>query len=107
MDTGLIIISTSAICGIIYILLGVLLAYKQKIEIINGVDFSKINDKEGFCKLVGNSFLSSGVIIFILGVAVYYLFLNLLLVLVLFIFFSSLPIYYFLKARERFTSGAS
>lgn len=56
MSTGFIIVSTCAISGVIYLVIGVLLAFKQKIEVINGVGFSKLTDIEGFCKLVGNSF---------------------------------------------------
>lgn len=107
MSTGFIIVSTCAISGVIYLVIGVLLAFKQKIEVINGVDFSKLTDIEGFCKLVGNSFLFSGAMILILGAAIYYQFLNLLLFLALFIFFSALPIFHFLKAKKKFTASAS
>lgn len=107
MNTDLIIASTCAINGVIYLVIGVLLAFKQKIEIINGVDFSKLNDIAGFCKFVGNSFLFSGLAILVLGAAIYYLFLNLFLFLALFISFCTLPIYHFLKAKKKFTASAS
>jgi hypothetical protein len=99
MSTGFIIVSTCAISGVIYLVIGVLLAFKQKIEVINGVDFSKLTDIEGFCKLVGNSFLFSSAMILILGSAIYYQFLNLLLFLALLIFF--LLCLYFISSKQR------
>lgn len=97
----------SAVSGAIYLLLGFLLSYKQKIDIINGMDFSKLKDVAGFCKHFGNSLLLSGFVLIILGALVYAQNMNLLLFLGLFVVFCSLPIFQFIQGKQKFSESAS
>ena len=105
MSTGLYIFIISAISGVIYLLLGFLLSYRQKIELINGVDFSKLTDVEGFCKYMGNSLFASGFVQVVLGFMVYTENMNLYLYLFLFIAFCSLPIFHFIQGKRKFSAS--
>lgn len=107
MDAGFFIFIISAISGVTYIFLGFLLSYKQKIDIINGVDFSKLKDIKGFCKYFGNSLSLSGAMLILLGLMVYAQNMNLILFLVLFIVFCALPILYFFQAKQKFSQSAT
>ena len=63
--------------GCILVILGYLIKYKQKIQLIAGVckDDDHIKDKKGFASLVGGNVLLSG-IIFCVGAVGIYLFPN-------------------------------
>ena len=107
MDTGLLILSISCLSGFIYLLIGYLLAFEQKADVLNGIDFSRITDISGFCKYVGQSFLISGVVQIFAGVLVYYSGLSLLLFLTIFICFCALPIINVIKAVRKFKKGTA
>jgi len=107
MDTGFLILSISILSGFIYLIIGYLLTFKQKADVLNGIDFSKIADLPAFCKYVGNSFLLSGVVQIVVGVLVYLAYLNLMLFIALFVLFSALPIINAVKAVHKFQKSAS
>ena len=107
MDTGFLILLISCLSGFIYLIIGYLLTFKQKADVLNGIDFSKIADLPAFCKYVGNSFLLSGVVQIVVGVLVYLAYLNLMLFIALFVLFSALPIINAVKAVRKFQKSAS
>jgi hypothetical protein len=107
MDTGFLILSISFLSGFVYLIIGYLLTFKQKADVLNGIDFSKIADLPAFCKYVGNSFLLSGVVQIVVGVLVYLAYLNLMLFIALFVLFSALPIINAVKAVRKFQKSAS
>ncbi|MDO6576619.1 hypothetical protein [Alteromonas stellipolaris] len=42
MDTGFLILLISCLSGFIYLIIGYLLAFKQKADVLNGIDFLKL-----------------------------------------------------------------
>jgi len=107
MESGVLILSISCLSGFIYLLIGFLLTFKQKANVLNGIDFSKINDLSSFCKYVGNSFLLSGVVLIMVGALVYLAGFDLLLFAAIFVFFSALPIINVVRAMRKFQKGTS
>ena len=77
MNESQIIFAVLETIGCILVIIGYLIKYKQKIQLIAGVckDDDQINDKRGFASLVGGNILISGVI-FCLGAFGIYLFPN-------------------------------
>ncbi|WP_161569419.1 hypothetical protein [Alteromonas portus] len=107
MDTGFLILLISCLSGFIYLIIGYLLTFKQKADVLNGIDFSKIADLPAFCKYVGNSFLLSGAVQILVGVLAYLAYLNLMLFIAIFVLFSTLPIVNVVKAMRKFQKSAS
>lgn len=101
METGYLLLSTCCLSGGIYLLIGYLLSFKQKADVLNGIDFSKINDLPAFCKFVGNSFLLSGALQIVAGVFVYFAFVGLLLFVAIYVFFSVMPIINIVRAMRK------
>ncbi|MEP0176322.1 MAG: hypothetical protein ABJD02_20405 [Paraglaciecola sp.] len=107
MDTVFLILLISCLSGFIYLIIGYLLAFKQKADVFNGIDFSKISDLPVFCKYVGNSFLLSGVVQILLGVLVYLAYFDLLLFVAIYVLFSILPIVNVVRAMRKFQKSTS
>ncbi len=107
MEASFLILSISCLSGFVYLLIGYLLTFKQKADVLNGIDFSKIADLPAFCKYVGNSFLLSGVVLLLAGVLVYLAYLNLLLFIAIFVLFSVLPIINVVRAMRKFQKSTS
>ena len=108
MDTGFLILLISCLSGFIYLIIGYLLTFKQKADVLNGIDFSKIADLSAFCRYAGNSFLLSGVVQILVGVLAYlaYLNLNLLPFVAIYVVFATLPIVNFVRAMRKFQKSA-
>jgi hypothetical protein len=107
MDTGFLIFLISCLSGFIYLIIGYLLTFKQKADVLNGIDFSEIANLPAFCKYVGNSFLLSGVVQILVGVLAYLAYLNLLLFVAIFVLFSTLPIINVVRAMRKFQKSTS
>ncbi|AXR05869.1 hypothetical protein [Salinimonas sediminis] len=107
MEASFLILSISCLSGFVYLLIGYLLTFKQKADVLNGIDFSKIADLPAFCKYVGNSFLLSGVVLLLAGALVYLAYLNLLLFIAIFVIFSVLPIINVVRAMRKFQKSTS
>ena len=107
MDTGFLILLISCLSGLVYLIIGYLLTFRQKADVLNGIDFSKIADLPAFCKYVGNSFLLSGAVQILVGVLAYLAYLNLMLFIAIFVLFSTLPIVNVVKAMRKFQKSAS
>ena len=107
MDTGFLILLISCLSGFVYLIIGYLLTFKQKADVLNGIDFSKIADLPVFCKYVGNSFLLSGAVQILVGVLACLAYLNLMLFIAIFVLFSTLPIVNVVKAMRNFQKSAS
>ena len=107
MDTGFLILLISCLSGFVYLIIGYLLTFRQKADVLNGIDFSKIADLPAFCKYVGNSFLLSGAVQVLVGALVYLTYLNLMLFTAIFVLFSTLPIVNVVKAMRNFQKSAS
>ena len=107
MDTGFLILLISCLSGFVYLIIGYLLTFRQKADVLNGIDFSKIADLPAFCKYVGNSFLLSGAVQVLVGVLAYLAYLNLMLFIAIFVLFSTLPIVNVVKAMRKFQKSAS
>ena len=107
MDTGFLILLISCLSGFVYLIIGYLLTFRQKADVLNGIDFSKIADLPAFCKYVGNSFLLSGAVQVLVGALVYLTYLNLMLFTAIFVLFSTLPIVNVVKAMRKFKKSAS
>lgn len=107
MDTGFLILLIPCLSGFIYLIIGYLLTFKQKADVLNGIDFSKIADLPAFCKYLGNSFLLSGALQILVGVLAYLAYLNLMLFIAIFVLFSTLPIINVVKAMRKFQKSAS
>ncbi|AIF98270.1 hypothetical protein [Alteromonas australica] len=107
MDTGFLILSISCLSGFIYLIIGYLLTFKQKADVLNGIDFSKIADLSAFCKYAGNSFLLSGVVQILVGLLAYLAYLNLLLFVAIYVFFSALPIVNVVRTMRKFQKSTS
>tara|TARA_Y100000815_G_scaffold218013_1_gene203438 strand:+ start:123 stop:446 length:324 start_codon:yes stop_codon:yes gene_type:complete len=107
MDTGFLILLISCLSGFVYLIIGYLLTFKQKADVLNGIDFSKIADLPAFCKYVGNSFLLSGAVQVLVGALVYLTYLSLMLFIAVFVLFSTLPIVNVVKAMRKFQKSAS
>ena len=106
MDTGFLILLISCLSGFVYLIIGYLLTFKQKADVLNGIDFSKIADLPAFCKYVGNSFLLSGAAQVLVGALVYLTYLSLMLFIAVFVLFSTLPIVNVVKAMRKFQKSA-
>ena len=107
MDTGFLILLISCLSGFVYLIIGYLLTFRQKADVLNGIDFSKIADLPVFCKYVGNSFLLSGAVQILVGVLACLAYLNLMLFIAIFVLFSTLPIVNVVKAMRNFQKSAS
>lgn len=107
MDTGFLILLISCLSGFIYLIIGYLLTFKQKVDVLNGIDFSEIANLPAFCKYVGNRFLLSGVLQILVGVLAYLTYLNLLLFVAIFVLFSTLPIINVVRAMRKFQKSTS
>lgn len=107
MDTVFLILLISCLSGSIYLIIGYLLTFKQKADVLNGIDFSKIADLPAFCNYVGNRFLLSGAVQIIVGVLAYLAYLNLMMFIAIFVLFSTLPIINVVKAVRKFQKSAS
>ena len=107
MDTGFLILLISCLSGLVYLIIGYLLTFRQKADVLNGIDFSKIADLPAFCKYVGNSFLLSGAVQILVGVLAYLAYLNLMLFIAIFVLFSTLPIVNVVKAMRKFQKSVS
>jgi len=107
MDTGFLILLISCLSGFIYLIIGYLLTFKQKADVLNGIDFSKIADLPAFCKYVGNNFLLSGAVQILVGVLAYLAYLNLMMFIALFVLVSTLPIINVVRAVRKFQKSAS
>ena len=107
METGSLILFISCLSGFIYLIIGYLLSFKQKADVLNGIEFSKIAELPAFCKYVGNCFLLSGVVKILVGVFAYLAFLNLLLFLAIFVLFSTLPIINVVRTIRKFQKSTS
>ena len=107
MDTGFLILLISCLSGFVYLIIGYLLTFKQKADVLNGIDFSKIADLHAFCNYVGNSFLLSGVVQILIGLLAYLAYLNLMLFIAIFVLFSTLPIVNVVKAMRKFQKSVS
>ena len=107
MDTGFLILLISCLSGFVYLIIGYLLTFKQKADVLNGIDFSKIADLPAFCKYVGNSFLLSGAVQVLVGALVYLTYLSLMLFIAVFVLFSTLPIVNVVKAMRKFQKSVS
>ena len=107
MDTGFLILLISCLSGFVYLIIGYLLTFKQKADVLNGIDFSKIADLPAFCKYVGNRFLLSGAVQVLVGALVYLTYLSLMLFIAVFVLFSTLPIVNVVKAMRKFQKSAS
>ena len=107
MDTGFLILLISCLSGFIYLIIGYLLTFKQKADVLNGIDFSKIADLSAFCKYAGNSFLLSGVVQILVGLLAYLAYLNLLLFVAIYVFFSALPIVNVVRTMRKFQKSTS
>ena len=107
MEARFLILSISCLSGFVYLLIGYLLTFKQKADVLNGIDFSKITDLPAFCKYVGNSFLLSGVVLLLAGVLVYLAYINHLLFIAIFVLFSVLPIINVVRAMRKFQKSTS
>ena len=107
MDTGFLILLISCLSGFVYLIIGYLLTFRQKADVLNGIDFSKIADLPAFCKYVGNSFLLSGAVQVLVGALVYLTYLNLMLFTAIFVLFSTLPIVNVVKAMRKFQKSVS
>ena len=105
MNTGLFIFLICFITGAVFILLGFLIGYKNKSNLINGVDFSKISDVTKFCRTFGNGLIVSGALVALSGCLVYFAGTGLVSFLVLFLIFSSLPLVYFFYAKQKYAAG--
>ena len=107
MDTGFLILLISCLSGFIYLFIGYLLTFKQKADVLNGIDFSKIADLSAFCRYAGNSFLLSGVVQILVGLLAYLAYLNLLLFVAIYVVFSTLPIVNVVRAMRKFQKSTS
>ena len=107
MDTGFLILLISCLSGFIYLIIGYLLTFKQKADVLNGIDFSKIADLSAFCRYAGNSFLLSGVVQILVGLLAYLAYLNLLLFAAIYVVFATLPIVNVVRAMRKFQKSAS
>ena len=107
MDTGFLILLISCLSGFVDLIIGYLLTFKQKADVLNGIDFSKIADLPAFCKYVGNRFLLSGAVQVLVGALVYLTYLSLMLFIAVFVLFSTLPIVNVVKAMRKFQKSAS
>ncbi len=105
MSKGLFILLICLSTGVVFILLGFLIGYKNKSDLINGVDFSKISDVGKFCRTFGNSLILSGVFVALSGCLVYFAGTGLVSFLVSFLIFSSLPLVYFFYAKQKYAAG--
>ena len=107
MDTDFLILLISCLSGFIYLFIGYLLTFKQKADVLNGIDFSKIADLHAFYKYVGNSFLLFGVVQILIGLLAYLAYLNLLLFVAIYVVFATLPIVNVVRAMRKFQKNAS
>lgn len=105
MSTSLFIFLICFITGVVFILLGFLIGYKNKSNLINGVDFTKISDVTKFCRTFGNGLILSGVFVALSGCMVYFAGTGLVSFLVSFLIFSSLPLVYFFYAKQKYAAG--
>ncbi len=105
MSKGLFILLICLSTGVVFILLGFLIGYKNKSNLINGVDFSKISDVGKFCRTFGNGLILSGVFVALSGCLVYFAGTGLVSFLVSFFIFSSLPLVYFFYAKQKYAVG--
>lgn len=106
MPTGLFLFLICLITGAVLIVLGYLIGYKEKSNLINGVDFSKISDLAKFCRTFGDGLILSGLLVTLSGGLVYFAGVGLGIFLVSFLLFSSLPLLYFFYAKQKYSVGA-
>ena len=72
MDISLFLGVVTAVSGLVLVMLGYLISVKQRLNLINGVDFSRLTDAVSFAKYLGNSIVITGVLMLFLGLAFYF-----------------------------------
>ena len=101
MDSSFLILLTCLITAATYLLLGVLIGFGKKANLINGVDFSQLTSVEDFCKDFGNGLIVSGLFLVFTG-SVFYSGGGVELFFVLFVTFCGLPLVYFARAKQKY-----
>ena len=106
MDPSFLILFICSITATTYLLLGVLIGFGKKANLINGVDFSQLNSVEDFCKDFGSGLIVSGILLLFTGV-IFYANNGLALFSALFLAFCGLPLIYFIRAKQKYTKRTS
>lgn len=107
MDVFLFLGVVTGISGLVLLIMGYLISIKQKINLINGVDFSNLSDVRAFAKYVGNSILLMGILMLLSGVGLYYKVLGLIGYTFFILIICAIPLPAFLLAKNKYTNGAS
>ena len=102
MDSSFLLLLICFITTAIFLLLGLLIGYGNKANLINGVDFSQLTSVEGFCKEFGNGLIISAILLMFTG-ALFYANRGLGLFTALFLAFCCLPLVYFVRAKQKYT----
>ena len=106
MGSSFLILLTCLITAATYLLLGVLIGFGKKANLVNGVDFSQLTSVDGFCKDFGNGLIVSGIFLVFTG-AVFYANGGVGLFSILFVSFCGLPLVYFFRAKQKYAKPTS
>jgi hypothetical protein len=107
MDFLTVIFAISVLSGLVLMGLGYLIAFKQKLDLINGVDFSALTNRAAFANYVGYSILLTGLLMAAVGLLFYLQFVGVIGYLIGIFIVSMLPLPAFLHAKAKFTKKST
>lgn len=106
MDISVFLGVLTAVSGLALVILGYLISVKQRLNLINGVDFSKLTDAVSFAKYLGNSIAITGILMLILGLAVYFKWVGLVGYSLIIMAICIIPLPAFMIAKNKYMNRA-
>ena len=103
MDISYIILVISIVSAVPLLVIGYLIAIKQKLNLINGVDFSKLSDTSAFARILGHSITLTGVLMIVISMLLYMGIINLISYGVILMVFGTLPLQGLFFAMRRYS----
>ncbi|MCC5825304.1 hypothetical protein [Alkalimonas sp.] len=106
MDISVFLGVLTVASGFVLVMLGYLISVKQRLNLINGVDFSSLTDAVSFAKYLGKSFTITGILMLFLGLAVYFKWVGLVGYSLIIMAICIIPLPAFMIAKNKYTKRA-
>lgn len=107
MDVVIFLSVITGVSGLVLAILGYLISFKQKINLINGVDFSSLTDVAAFARDLGTSIAIMGVLMLLLSVGVFFEVIGMAAYILMIMVICAIPLPAFLIAKAKYTKRAS
>lgn len=107
MDAVIFLSVLTGVSGLVLAVLGYLISFKQKINLINGIDFSSLTDVAAFAKDLGNSIAVMGILMLLLSVGVLFEVVGMAAYILMIMVICVIPLPAFLIAKAKYTKRVS